>query len=572
MDKKKRIIILSVLSILIIICIVLGVTYSFMHANIESNSVTEVSLSSCAHITLDDTDVSIDLENSYPMSRNRALQTTPYTFTLSSSCNESVGFNIYIATLNTNTLDASNIHYIITEHGNIENILSEGKLNEATDGLSDFQDYELSELNNGIKGTYGNIYKIYSNGLHNNAELIYDLYLYIDESVTNDTMGQTFSAGVAVKTFDYNFATINDITIYETASDSIIVSVNATAGDNAIVDYYFAKNEDSYIKSNQYDSYKFTDLDVAAENTLKVYAVDNEGYQSAVFSIEAKTAPTLANICPDGGNLANCIQTYYKTYGEGTNGLYYHDGIGSYTNANLEAGDNSYRYSGINPSNYVCFGSDEATCPKDNLYRIIGIFNDIGEYQIKLIKNTSIGNYAWDSDNINTWDETIKPDIYTILNETYYNSLESNWQNLIAESTWKVGGMPIGMGYGSIDNAFNYELGVNQTGYEETMKIGLMYVTDFGYSTGPLQWSARLSCMNCNSYGQRWLNLYDFTISRTNDISAGVFIAIKDGIFAGDSNDIKSNFFVRPSFYLESSVELNGGSGVVNDPYRIKIN
>lgn len=33
----------------------------------------------------------------------------------------------------------------------------------------------------------------------------------------------------------------------------------------------------------------------------------------------------------------------------------------------LEAGDNSYRYAGVNPNNYVCFGSDEATCPTDNL-------------------------------------------------------------------------------------------------------------------------------------------------------------------------------------------------------------
>ena len=68
---------------------------------------------------------------------------------------------------------------------------------------------------------------------------------------------------------------------------------------------------------------------------------------------------------------------------DGENGLYYHDGVGSYTNADQEAGDNSYRFSGANPNNYVCFGSDEETCPNDNLYRIIGVFNG----QVKLIKN-----------------------------------------------------------------------------------------------------------------------------------------------------------------------------------------
>ena len=44
------------------------------------------------------------------------------------------------------------------------------------------------------------------------------------------------------------------------------------------------------------------------------------------------------------------------------------------------AGDNSYRYAGANPNNYVCFGSTANTCPSKNLYRIIGVFGD----QVKL--------------------------------------------------------------------------------------------------------------------------------------------------------------------------------------------
>ena len=103
LKPRTRIILLSVISILIVITIVLGITYSFMQANIESSSVTEVSLSSCAKISLKDTGVSIDLNNTNPISKNRALQTTPYTFTVTSDCESYVGFNMYLATLNTNT-------------------------------------------------------------------------------------------------------------------------------------------------------------------------------------------------------------------------------------------------------------------------------------------------------------------------------------------------------------------------------------------------------------------------------------------------------------------------------------
>ena len=79
LKPRTRIILLSVISILIVVTIVLGVTFSFMQANIDSNSVTEVSLSSCAKITLEDTEASINLSNSNPISKNKALETTPYT-------------------------------------------------------------------------------------------------------------------------------------------------------------------------------------------------------------------------------------------------------------------------------------------------------------------------------------------------------------------------------------------------------------------------------------------------------------------------------------------------------------
>ena len=100
---------------------------------------------------------------------------------------------------------------------------------------------------------------------------------------------------------------------------------------------------------------------------------------------------TLSDLC-NGLTLSECITTQVYTGTDGDNGLYYHDGVGSYTNSDQEDGDNSYRYSGANPSNYVCFGpgaETEGTRVNDNLYRIVGVFDDDkdGNYQIKLIKS-----------------------------------------------------------------------------------------------------------------------------------------------------------------------------------------
>ena len=83
--------------------------------------------------------------------------------------------------------------------------------------------------------------------------------------------------------------------------------------------------------------------------------------------------------------LAEYIKSQY-TGTQGENNIYYHD-----SDLANGAGDNSYRYAGANPNNFVCFGSDTSPCPTDNLYRIIGVFGEnyhgvTGKQLVKLIK------------------------------------------------------------------------------------------------------------------------------------------------------------------------------------------
>ena len=611
MSKRSRIITLVTLSILIFLCLVLGITYAFMRNSIDNNSFTEISLSSCATITLSDEN-SINLSNSYPMSRNKALQTTPYTFTVSGLCEGGVLFNVYVASLANNTLDANNIHYIITNNGSKEPLI-EGILGNATDGINDFNDSELKQISTGINGEYGNIYNLYTDSIHFDMEKKYDLYLYIDESVTNETMGQTFSAGLAVKASDYDFATVDEVTVTETTTDSITVSVTATAGTNTIQNYYYSINNGEYVSSTS-NTYTFERLEMGTEYNIKVYVTDTNGVQSNVYIVSGETndIPSLADVCPSGGNIANCIQTYYTTYGEGTGGLYYHDSVGNYTNADQEAGDNSYRYSGANPNNFVCFGSTESPCPTENLYRIIGTFDDDkdGNYQIKLIKSdyvtsdmlgtdgrdyfgtysfgdsyykgsmdtSTIAAYRWNYDTSvsdgcsNNWTTS---EFNTInLNANYWNYLGTTWQNLIAETTWHLGGMISSFNTakafydGERNNAGN---GSNPTTYSD--EIGLMYPSDYGYAASPDAWTTRLGSYNNSTItSSNWLymGLFEWTITPSSKFPCIVFYVDHIGILY-DAIDALSGFSARPVFYLESNVQLEGGSGTSSDPYRLSI-
>ncbi len=276
---------------------------------------------------------------------------------------------------------------------------------------------------------------------------------------------------------------------------------------------------------------------------------------------------------------ANYIVSLYDASNEGVNGLYYHD-------ADLANGaqDNSYRYSGANPNNYVCFGATGADCQNaENQYRIIGVFNN----QVKLIKLIGYNEIAWDDRNktinnilpiaqttcngSNIWNETTKPDIYTTLNETYYNILESEWQNLIAESTWQVGGMA----FSTTNTAKQYydaEVGTGQSGYEETMKIGLMYVSDYGYGASPENWTLPLGSTSSNYGTDNWLYLgnTEWIISsssiHTGDNCSVFYINNLANIWHSSPEATNA---VRPSFYLESSVTLTGGTGTQTDPYII---
>ena len=276
-----------------------------------------------------------------------------------------------------------------------------------------------------------------------------------------------------------------------------------------------------------------------------------------------KMVPTFADICREenSNTLACKVATNYTTDGE--NGLYYHDGTGSYTNADQEAGDNSYRYAGANPNNYVCFGATGADCQdEDNQYRIIGVFNN----QVKLIKATSYGDYAWNPSMVNEWNENTKPDIYATLNTTYYNTIPVEWQNLIAESTWQVGGM----NFSNTNTAKQYydvEVGTGQSGYEETMKIGLMYVSDYGYGANPEKWTTTLTEDNFGTDNWIYFSSNEWTISQHNPL----FTFSIDSSYGGRVIIIQNSrlFAVRPSFYLESTVNYISGSGTQSDPFRI---
>lgn len=300
------------------------------------------------------------------------------------------------------------------------------------------------------------------------------------------------------------------------------------------------------------------------------------------------------------------IKDLYTT--DGANDLYLHDGIGNY--GILEAGDNSYRYTGSNPSNYVCFGTDASSCPVDNLYRIIGVFED----NVKLIKYDygnveELGNnvdyqgssrtpnsdyyngalsrvpeYYWNNDNYNnTYNSAGYYNVWKYsalntnnLNYLYINTFEQLWIDKIKLAQWQIGGVPNSVGTTTVKNVFDYELGdnrINTSPFEViNTKIGLIYISDYGYASSPNYWTTDLEDYraNSNALHNNWLYIGfgDWTITRVSDNNnSSYYIGTQGGVSPGNVSVDKNG--IRPTFYLNDNVTYVSGDGSIDNPYRI---
>ena len=368
-----------------------------------------------------------------------------------------------------------------------------------------------------------------------------------------DTLGKESNVySLSVTTDAYVLPRVTNVSASSTDS-SITINVSASGGTGNVVKYYYSKdNGSNYVESTS-SSYTFSNLTSGATFYVKVYVKDSNNRESSVSATSIRT-----NI-----KLYNYIKSKYTS--QGANGLYYHDS--SLANG---AGDNSYRYAGASDqvNNYVCFGTNATPCPADNLYRIIGVFGD----KVKLIKSTSVGKKAWNSDRTNTWSTS---SLNSYLNNEFINTFDEVTKGKIAETTWKVGGnteanikkQPAKTAYqNEVVNPVPGSTSANgETKY--SAKVGLMYASDYGFAAAPSAWTTNLFNYRSTaiiSANWMYLGAYEWTISRYAGSAYSAFNVCDSGDL--DYFSALNANRVRPVFSLISSVNYASGSGSAADP------
>lgn len=573
MSDKKRKIALLVIGILIMITITLGLTRAFMKNIITPAPVTNVSLKSCANLTLIDGGNSINLTNTNPMTDNIGLKTTPYEFTVKNTCAGLNGFRVYLATIASgSTLPANKLKFAIKEK-ETGNLIATGLVGNQPENTTELSDEEIAQFTKSI-GVANNAYIVLDDALLKDEERTYELYLWVDSSVTDASAKQSIKVGLIAKSLETYTNTFAEKIINSVDTDATLykhdTNLENSANDNSI--RYSGANYALTTKASSYSNVE--DTNSAANGVIKMYCSRGDTY-SYVGST---------------GCTSSYTKYYYLAYD--TNKTQYN----TYFAAAKKAVTDGYLKSNVN--NYVCFGSDATTCPDDNLYRIIGVFNNKvklikadyansnmlgtdGDYSTTTISDNSYPRYkgGLKTANIYYWNYTtnnkISKDWHTSsLNNTnlntnyinYLNNINAKWVNMIADTMWN-----IGPSYNELRAKEFYNIETTQK-TSDSSKIGLMYASDYGFATIPSKWANDMySYSDASVVNNNWMYMGfpEWTIITTPSYETDGYIYIIYQLGNIDWYLASDGLVVRPTFYLKPSVKYVSGTGSLSSPYKI---
>ena len=597
MENKKQAIILSGVAIVALLALIIGATYAYFRASGNSGSNTDINV----------TTYTLDLL-SFEMGSDIKINADQTSFASGKGNATGSTFAKAILTANNKTNTATKNYYMYL---NISNNTFTYTQNENTPELL----LTITDVSgNAITSITGLTYKTVIDGkgtsvsgfdittksglltLFDNREITASPTKTEEWNVTvtfvnynvNQTgnAGKSFNAKLMIQQEEYEL-TLADICAGKTLSDCVISQYTGTQGDNAL--YYHNSTLTNGAGDNSYryagGDYVLTEAGKATGATMMI------GYNNSVTTalIDFYCNGTKQYV----GYASSCSTShYYLIKGDTTQYQTYNEAL----NASVEKG----YLTKDNVKNFVCFGSDATTCPTENLYRIIGVFNNHvklikydyakssllgtdGDFSQEYTSNYFSGEqgespssnslYYWNNAGTNTWSAS---KLNTVnLNTNFTTNIGTAWANKIATTTWKVGGGTYANLRDAVPKtAYQYEVGSSASTTTYDAKIGLMYVSDYYYSASPSAWTlvgynSDYTKSYASAKGENWLygGGWDWTISRSSDASDFAF-RVRDYGYVS-RHDVCDYNGVRPSFSLLSSTTYVSGSGSMSDPVRI---
>lgn len=308
----------------------------------------------------------------------------------------------------------------------------------------------------------------------------------------------------ATSTMDSNnirFAVFNDY--FE-----IINLGNLGENDNILYEFNLGEGQEIYIDSTIWIDY--------------YYSGSGETF-SAKYKVEAS-------------NIDEYGTMYLKNLVNKNKGLYGVNEDGTLNDGTTEPYE--YRYSGLNPDNYINFNNET--------WRIIGIV----EGNIKIVREEVLEATSFGEDNI--YDES---NAFNTLN-TYYETFDSVYQDMVYEGILNASNV-------TLSESFNEEwLGGGFFG-----KIGLLNVDDFVFSSSPEYYTSAIN--NSNISSTTWLTGTYLTMAQIVDTDNQI-VAINNNI-PTSVLVTDTSYGLKPCLYLRKDVSIISGNGTIDSPYEVMI-
>ena len=201
MKKKKVLIIL--ISIVIILSIV-GLSYALWYFNVKQTGINKIA-GSCFNLSLTNEKNDINLTDAYPILNEEGKKLTPYSFTITNTCDLFASYTVNLEILENNTLPIKYISSMIN--------------NESIIKLSELEDAKTT-----IDGSITS--KILAKGSLGSGDSVdYNLRLWMSEDVTpedTDAMNKNFKSKVVVTTSVSNYSPVEQG--YTTLASAILAN------------------------------------------------------------------------------------------------------------------------------------------------------------------------------------------------------------------------------------------------------------------------------------------------------------------------------------------------------------
>ena len=527
---KKNIMFVGV-SICLLILLGIGLSYSMWNMRVSQDTDNIISTTDCFDVTLANQSNAIKLDNAYPITDTKGKTLTPFTFSIKNVCDMAVAYTVSLESLKGTTLASDYLKVMV--NNNEPQLLN---------GLITTDVVNTTSIDSRVLDT-GTLFK-------NNAKE-YSIRLWIDYNTTLDDLNnetKVLKSKIIIKGVPSNEkGPANNYIANLATKDTVNLATDDP--DNNI--RYIGKDPNNYVYFN------CSDYSNPTADTCELWRI------IGVFNNVTKSDGTKENLVKIIRN--DSLGNYdwdYKKYGVGTSTD--DDGSNDWSDSQLMMMLNptSYLKSGYTNSNDIISSGSQQ------------LYSKMGSYYngTKGCSPAAIASGAsFSCTEVDFTSTGLKNDIT---------------RNAIEEVVWNLGGTDANR---TLTASMFYTAERGTTVYSGrpttwTGKMGLMYISDYGYATSGGTTKDRAACLAKELYNWNYMHspdfidcLNDYLFANNVEWTLAPYSSNAHSVFhvnmEGHSGSVGARLTsaVRPALFLKSNIQVDKGTGAKSDPYCLKI-